>query len=757
MRTRRSIEPAPKGQRRSRIVPRTASVAVHYNRTSANRHPFFADIFRHLRLLVSIVATVCTQLEKVRAQRNIAGAMNGLLLLLLCAVAGGTQARAGEDNRRVLALFDSRKYQERRSNAHLFFEMPLNRLGLTVEYADVNRRPLPDARLYRAIVVWFTDTNVPQVPEYLRWLKQAADSGVRLIVVSGFGVNLEGAAASTNWPLVQETLAAMGMNYGTVPFLIDPFLVTLKQDEPDAFGFELRQPMGPLPFYNYRIVNPDAMKPWLTVVRTDLLGSESVAVAAGKRGGFISDHQLSGSDIDSPVWHYRWYLDPFRFLACATGLEETAAPTAPANLRPDVTTAFGCRAAFSHIDGDGMHNKTQDIPGVQRLAADVLYESILKRYPVPITVSYIAAETTKQGGADDEFLKKLRTIMALPNVTPAAHGYTHPMIWSQGILGLKIPGYTYDAKMETAGAIDLVTQNTCPPDKPAELMLWTGDCHAPEDALAALDARGFLNMNGGDPRRDRVFNSVSCISALSVQVGARRQIYAAACNEYLYTDGWKENYGGYVSVLETFKNTTEPRYLPVNIYYHNYLCERQAGLISLQRVYNWALAQELCWLTAPEYVRSVQAFLAARTGFDNDLWWIENYAGLHTVRLDNESRHVDFKRSKRVAGYTHFAGSLYISLQSGPRAEIALQAAEGADLYIKRSTGLLRDLSLQSGRIAGQVRLFPAGFIEVGGKGGQPLRATIGGKPAQSQSNDGKIILPAGNGEWVAFEIVRGS
>src|SRR5690606_1597373 len=62
-------------------------------------------------------------------------------------------------------------------------------------------------------------------------------------------------------------------------------------------------------------------------------------------------------------------------------------------------------------------------------SAQVLYRRILKKYPVPMTVSVIEGEIGPQG-AHPELSHELepiaRQIFALPNVEIASHSYSHP-------------------------------------------------------------------------------------------------------------------------------------------------------------------------------------------------------------------------------------------------------------------------------------------------------------------------------------------
>ncbi|MCX7935732.1 MAG: hypothetical protein N3A66_10805, partial [Planctomycetota bacterium] len=100
-----------------------------------------------------------------------------LAAFLCAAVSCGSEE---EILRRVLALYDSQDPEPCEavtSPAHLFWESFLNRLGLAVDYHDVNQRPLPDTARYRAILAWFGDDAMLEPEEYCRWLVQAMRQG----------------------------------------------------------------------------------------------------------------------------------------------------------------------------------------------------------------------------------------------------------------------------------------------------------------------------------------------------------------------------------------------------------------------------------------------------------------------------------------------------------------------------------------------------------------------------------------------------
>ncbi len=668
-----------------------------------------------------------------------------LLLLffavLVISITAAVHAAEQEDNRLVLALYDKENGDLIKSNPHLLLEMPLNRLGMIVDYHDIADSNFPDAAKYRAVVVWLSSYISDYGKNYYAFLQQAIAKGVRVILFNGVGITQD-KQGKPYTAEVSELLAAMGLKEGGIQPLENPFAVVCHELKPEVFNFEIDEATDSPIYRDYELVD-SAIEVWENIERTDVKDSSAVAVATGKFGGFIADIGLAGSFVEEPDWGILWDLNPFKFLISALGLEE--------KLCPDVTTSFGLRSAFAHIDGDGSSNYSVDVTNPPQPCTRVLKENILERYKFPHALSVIAYLVTEEGSEGKIFVDQLREMLNLPQVEAASHTYAHPMIWKTGVLGYKVPGYTFDPEMETVGSMELIQQLLLPPSKKVELLLWSGDCQATEAALAPLAAAGFANLNGGNARYDDLYRGIYNICPLSIQVGPYRQYYAPAGNEYLYTKDWTENFSGFSKVVDTFKSSAKPRYLPVNVYYHYYLAERRAGLNSLFEIYDWCETQDLCWLYPLEYVRQVEGFMAARTGRSGaGRYFISNYGELKTVRLDNEERKVDIAASSNVLGYAHFDGSLYVSLLPGERAEIVLTGGEDSGMSLRYSTAVIRQAELGRNSLRGELRCFNKGFIEFAGAAG--VRFSLDGKEVAAMAdNPQRFPLPEGRGEWLKF------
>ena len=422
----------------------------------------------------------------------------------LCAA--GDAALPGEELRRVLALYDSTEPVANRPDVnfvHLLLEMPLNRLGMVVDYHDVNTRPLPDAQRYRGIVIWFTDNAMDDPTGYLTWVRQAVRGGTRIVIVEGLGADVTRRGVSAPAALISDVYLAFGLRRDvTMPPSINPFVIRYDDKKPERFGFETKERPGENSYTRYTPAAKD-VDVWRTANRTDIKNSEGVAIAVSPRGGFIVQSGAALRESDQQGYRAKWDLDPFAFLAAALECEDT--------LRPDVTTAFGSRVAFSHIDADGYANMAQDLPGEPRTCTRVVLDEVLKKYPVPVTVGFIVGHLDPKALGSEAELKLARAIMAEPNVQPGCHGYAHPLDWEKKQVGLKIPGYKYDVRMETLGAIEFLEKEVLDGKRKVDVFQWTGDCEPGEDALKLLNDDDRLEINGGSTRYDSARKSITYI------------------------------------------------------------------------------------------------------------------------------------------------------------------------------------------------------------------------------------------------------
>lgn len=666
----------------------------------------------------------------------------GTLLLLclgICVAAAACAADAEkEESRRVLGVYNSNGLDGAfpgNCNIHKYLEKPLNHLGMVMEYVDVNREELPDPSPYRAVIVWMISDEMENPEKLLPWLVDAMRDGVPLIFPDGIQPPNSPGGKPVHMDLVLKLLAGFGLE--NAPYALDDDFKDLRIHtlKPEFFSFETSGATTDMAFPVLRQTNPD-IEVWQRIERKNDPEVHAVTMVSGAPGFWSMSQRLLYFSMDLPQLGYRvaWNLDPFAMLEKALNCRELP--------RPDITTFWGSRGAYSHVDVDGPFNMSQpDVPGASRYALEVAFENIWKKIPYPVTLGYIAADYDPDlelrqlvyGEAPEQTLAKplnawekphrqvameLRELVSriarLPHIQSGCHAYSHPRVWKNLTPGYIIRDYIPTYEREVRGAVEYLNKNVLPPDKPVELYQWTGDCSPPVEPLAILDEMGLPNINGGDPIFDSMHNSVFYICPISQPRGKYTQIHSSGCNENIYTGNWLGFKGAYNNVIETFVKSDAPRrLLPVNIYYHVFPAENLAGGMAITHAYEWASKQDLCWMTAREYVLAAGDYAKVRIGRTNDGgWWAEEYGRCPTLRFDSADGMVDMRRSRNVTGFYRHNGSLYVSLVPGHRAEVFLTRSTPEAPCLARSSGMLD--RIDSGREwSARIRQWGPGYIEL--------------------------------------------
>ena len=519
--------------------------------------------------------------------------------------------------RQVLAIHDEPGHLADVSlhEVHRIGAMPLNYLGLDVRYVyygspefeALSRQTLIGR--YAGVLTWFNRGSFPETPTLLTLMQAARDEGVPLVIVD----DLPGAA----------TLAGLGVEVGQGVRQTKP--LTLEKLSPHV-GFEIEPAPLADNFEPSRLV-PGQGDVWLRV-RSESSGTADV-VAITSWGGFALDRHLK---VNLPADQgARWVVNPIEFFRAAFRLDSHV-PV------PDVTTETGRRLLLIHVDGDGFPSRAE-LPGTP-LASEVMLKEFLQRYRWPSTVSIIEGEVAPRGlfaELSPLMEKTAREIFALPHVEMASHTFSHPFYWADAelglqvpgrVVGLKIPGYSYDVAREIAGAADYIDRlapaptfaptlasaggpnPSITPAKKTRVLLWSGNTEPLATPVRVAYETGLLNMNGGVTTITKAEPTLTLVAPLGMMKGDYFQVYAPMQNENLYTNSWTGPFYGYERVLETFQMTDQPlRLKPVNIYYHTFIASKRAGIASLHKVYDWAAdqlkLQRLHPVFASEYIERV--------------------------------------------------------------------------------------------------------------------------------------------------------
>ena len=548
-----------------------------------------------------------------------------------------------------------------------FGAMPLNYLGYVPEYFDAKH--LPDVNFqgrYAGVLLWLdSDPSGSDRPVLQAWLERQIADGVPLAILGTSSFAIEG-----------DLGKKLGFSVG--PYSPSAVPVQISSKAP-MFGFEREPSTRAMDFF---ALNHSSAEPLLVLQRANDL---QMTAALTPWGGYV----LASYDVVSLPGNFgdRWIIDPFAFFQQALRL-----PKVP---MPDVTTESGRRMLMVHMDGDGFISRSE-LPG-NPLAGEVVRDRVVKKYPLPMTLSVIEAELSPNGlyPTMSSYAENVaRDIFRAPNVAIASHSYSHPFYWNKageidpnGGYNLRLPGYQFDLNREIEGSIQYINSRLAPPGKSVSMFFWTGDCVPGSEALAKSRAANVLNMNGGDTKATRSTPTVTQVEGLGIQRSTGFQVFAPNQNENVYTNNWLGPFYGYERVIETFDFTESPRRLkPMDVYFHTYITTKAAGMKSLDKVFAYALDQETTPVYVADYARKVldfQTMAIARTATG---WRIRGAKDLRTLRMPDGMGTPDVQNSREVAGYSTHQGEVYTHL-SDDAAELVVTKASTPSALLVSANG----------------------------------------------------------------------
>ncbi len=612
--------------------------------------------------------------------------------------------------RTIIALYDDRGEGPSSSLIHLLAEMPLNHLGLDVEYHDIHSGALPsiaDRDDVRGVITWFfSNTKIDNPEAYIKWAEDAINAGKKYIVIGPSGVPQD---SSVSLAAANKFLSMIGYNI-TSSWIENPFDVTYLYNTQDMF-YE-RQPfkwMRP-PYQITKAVGKETQV-HLATHRDKNPADDCDLIITSPTGGYIASEYAFRENIRSGDGVKQWFIDPFEFFRLVYATDDLP--------KPDTTTIAGRRIYYSHIDGDGWNNMTriEEYKEHPTLSARVIMNRVIKSYPdMPVTLTLIAADIDPKWAAVTHSREIAKEFFTLPQVEAGSHTYSHPFYWQffehytpeKEIKYLRLynnptwkpdkavqptkkappsmpAGYTtprayayekFDIHKEIEGALQKIAE-LLPKDKKMKVVTWPGDCLPWEAVLRMTREAGVQNINGGDTRFDPEYPTPASVAPVGRPVGKERQIYSSMSNENTYTNLWSENFYAQSHLKKTIYNTGTPyRLKPINVYYHIYSGERDASLNAVLSNIEYARKQDIVPVTTSDYTRIAEGFYSTQiTVLSPDMWRIEQRGALQTIRFDHHSLDaVDFQRSKGVIGERYAQGSLYVYLDAAvPQPVIALK------------------------------------------------------------------------------------
>lgn len=331
--------------------------------------------------------------------------------------------------RTIYALYDGNETQDiRTTNIHQFAEMPLNHLGYRLSYYDVNE-PLPayDDSI-AAVMLWFVSGTEVENPEaLLTWLEDALRQNKKLIVFGSLAVGEKYREKPEGLKRIRGILRQIGVEDEDKWSNIT-YKATIDYNDKTMTQLE-RQFGGSFPPYLHTVAYGKDAVSHLKLKNFDTEGSSFIndLIITHPNGGYVSQHYVKFEvfdDKDEGSKMRQWYINPFAFFKKV--LESDRLP------KPDVTTLYGRRIFYSHMDGDGWNSLTE-IEGYNErktIAADVLRQEIFDYYDdLPFSVSIIVSELELGCYGVPESIPVAKRIFELPNVEPTSHTHSHPLYW----------------------------------------------------------------------------------------------------------------------------------------------------------------------------------------------------------------------------------------------------------------------------------------------------------------------------------------
>ncbi len=575
--------------------------------------------------------------------------------------------------RKILALYKgSENRTEEINETYQMAQLVLNNLGLVVVYCDAETK-LPDIEKlsqYRGVLTWFVSDQMKNVHRYRVWLEQIINEvNLPVVILGHMGAYREYSSEikASDIKAVTKLFASLGLKSALKSWASQN--IKIEFQDTSIYDYETQISAKDLSYiYDIESINPENK---VLFKLTDQKISNDAAILT-RNGAYIQDGVIYKQDEKSG--RIQWYLNPFKIF-----YETFACETLP---MIDINTLGGKRTAFIHIDGDGFSTITKINHWHQ--CAEIFQQRIIKKYPLPYSVSIIAAEIDSAYMGDENTIKTAREIFTQPNVEPASHGFAHPFDWRTGQLELdSIPNFTFDPKIEINESIQYINDNLLQPGKFVNLFFWTGMCNQTDEHLKLVADLGIMQINGGAGKIDLNKPSISAFVPPYSQVKDQFRINARISNEYEFTNHWQGPHDGFKEVIVSLKFTDEMPLIPANIYFHLYSLEFNESFKALQNVIKFVRHQDWSCIYTSQYVRLVQDFLDAEIlKLNSDEYYIQSSGYVRSIKFPQESRYIDLIKSENVLGYSHNKDYLIAHLDQNSTHRIVLSETKSQRPYL---------------------------------------------------------------------------
>ncbi len=548
--------------------------------------------------------------------------------------------------RRLLAIVNGTAAQQMDQELFKHAAMPLEYLGLALDYWYIDHSPLPIEPLvgrYAGVIAWLGDDNENGTSRYeniCARLQTEVDAGLP-VVFMGY---LPSGVACRNLIDYQGDLqpTTSMLELGAVN---------------DRLGRPATAPVVGSGTPDVRV--RDRNEAWLTLSDGDNVFHP---VAVGAWGAYALHPHLIN---ESASGRHEWLLDPFSFFQAAFRL-----PVQPVF---DMTTENGRRLGIIEVRGDRLFAKDEHgVEAIDRLRV------WMEKNPAPVTLGIIEAEVNSE-----DRRAKVRRLADMPQVRLASHTYSHPFYW--GVFEGKtdadqqpyrysvfMEGYAAEMTRETAGSIPFL--QSMAPHSPL-LLIWSGDGKPVPAALAAAWKAALPNYGGGGLHWQSGSLSIADLSPALRPTEWGAQVLTPLIGEPLFAQLWYGEALNFGMVSDWNRQLDLGRRLRISsLSIHADALLHARGAELLDQLADEQRKENVLGVWLDEYVQRARAFQTASIARDLDGNWLLFGDALRTVRLPVAEMTPEI--SADIVGYSDRHADRYIYL-----------ARNHAVLKHKRDTG----------------------------------------------------------------------
>jgi polysaccharide biosynthesis protein PelA len=588
-----------------------------------------------------------------------------------------------EIQRQILIAYDHELIPQYLDDPLNLISPIIENMGYIAKFLNLDKQlPQGDLRKQYAGIILHLSAPVKN-ESFMSWVQRQIKNKIPVVFLHSFGV------PSTDAELSKLGLFVTSERESGIPLQI------VKMD-PEFIGHENQPTTTP---YDFIPLSAAASQVLLKLKNEYQQTSDVVAITPW--GGYaLRPYALEFMPKDAFA---KWTINPFPFFHKALRLQDFPIP--------DTTTENGRRLMSVHIDGDGFFFPARWIGGT--IAAQELHDRILKRFPIPTSVSVITGEIAPNGSQPKKsakLMKIARDIFALPWVEIASHTFSHPFNWQQdnkifdkfaekGLgYGVKIPNYTLNLATEITGSVDFINKHLAPADKKCNLFFWSGLANPSAEAIALTYKNNLLNINGGnDTHIDYNHPSLTGIMPKGYELGGNYQVFAPIDLDYYFMNDLTGPLYGYEKVIQTLELTDKPhRYKPIDLYFHFYGATYPASLQALIKVYNWALEQQVMNIFISDYIKKVLDFYQISISKSNGSWLIATNGDIRELRSPPYLGYPDLLNSQNVIGFRRINDELYIHLGPSPFTRLKYQKTKPPQPYLVEANARIVDYSRNS-------------------------------------------------------------